>query len=112
MRSTFELIGRDRIGSWPAKRMMTLAGSWAKGRAGGGLLERRPHHFRTPRVYRPSIATERHYLTFKMKMPSVTPKYVFVTLTCNVWLPADGGSMNANSPSLTANCGEPVRQAS
>jgi hypothetical protein len=42
---TFELSGRHRIGAWPAKRMMTLAGSRAKCQAGGGPLERRvrPH---------------------------------------------------------------------
>ena len=38
---TFELSGRHRIGAWPAKRMMTLAGSRAKCQAGGGPLERR-----------------------------------------------------------------------
>ena len=38
---TFELSGRHRVGAWPAKRMMTLAGSRAKCQAGGGPLERR-----------------------------------------------------------------------
>ena len=42
---TFELSGHRRIGAWPAKRMMTLAGSRAKWQSGGGPLERRvrPH---------------------------------------------------------------------
>ena len=38
---TFELSGRHRVGAWPVKRMMTLAGSRAKRQAGGGPLERR-----------------------------------------------------------------------
>jgi hypothetical protein len=45
---TFELSGPRREGAWPARWMMTLAGSRAKRLAGGGPLERRvrPHRLR------------------------------------------------------------------
>ena len=56
---TFELSGRHRVGAWPAKRMMTLAGSRAKCQVGGGPLERR---VRRHGVYSANFAA---YLRFR-----------------------------------------------
>jgi hypothetical protein len=64
---TFELSGRHRIGAWPAKRMMTLAGSRAKCQAGGGPLERRVRR----RLGTAALVTWHHGFATETGAPSI-----------------------------------------